>query len=310
MPALITHHIFGEDAYPSLPEEIVSGEEELLAYLLGNQGPDPFFMRFTGGPSANRVSRKLAHDLQSSRTTRAFLAARDAVSHLPEDDKRIGRAFVLGMVGHYVLDRTVHPFVYAQQAALIDADPTLGASASELHAVIESDIDTWLLWEKRHATVHERPADANLMRTERTGRVAGAIFSQVAFSVYALNLGAEQYAGAVGDYEFICRLADPAGSPHVRVAGAIERMVRGNSMAEALSHYVRRSRECPAANLEHGEWENPFTHKKSAESFPDLYELALADYPALAEAVARGNKDVLANLVAGLNYEGRPDCDD
>lgn len=309
MPALIAHHIFGEDAFSSLPEGIVSGEEELLAYLLGNQGPDPFFMRFTAGPTANRVCRKLAHDFQSSQATRAFLSVRSSVGRLPEEDKRVGRAFALGLVGHYVLDRTVHPFVYAQQAALIAADPSLADSAREIHAVIESDIDTWTLWEERHSTVVERPTDANLMRTDRIDRVAGALFSQVAFSVYGLNMGAEQYGGAVGDYEFICRLVDPAAAAHSRVAGGLERLVRGRSMAEAMGHYVLRSRECPAANLECHAWESPFTHETSHESFPDLYDRARADYPALAEAVVRGDGARLAELVGGLNYEGRPNSD-
>ncbi|WP_417571973.1 hypothetical protein [Paratractidigestivibacter faecalis] len=39
MPAIITHHIFGEDVLRTLPAGMVEGEEEVLAFLLGNQGP-------------------------------------------------------------------------------------------------------------------------------------------------------------------------------------------------------------------------------------------------------------------------------
>lgn len=38
MPAIICHHIFGEDAAATLPEGMVVGEEELLAFLLGKIG--------------------------------------------------------------------------------------------------------------------------------------------------------------------------------------------------------------------------------------------------------------------------------
>ena len=36
MPALITHHIFGQDAVATLADGIVEGQEELLAFLLGS----------------------------------------------------------------------------------------------------------------------------------------------------------------------------------------------------------------------------------------------------------------------------------
>ena len=55
MPSLITHHIFGEDAAQRLPEGLVDGEEELLAFLLGNEGPDPFFVRFRTIPALPHV---------------------------------------------------------------------------------------------------------------------------------------------------------------------------------------------------------------------------------------------------------------
>ena len=45
MPALITHRLFGEESMNLLPAGIVSTEDERLAFLLGNQGPDPFFFR-------------------------------------------------------------------------------------------------------------------------------------------------------------------------------------------------------------------------------------------------------------------------
>ena len=51
MPAIITHHVFGEEAVTALPEGLIDGQEELLAFLLGNQGPDPFFARFSTLPA-------------------------------------------------------------------------------------------------------------------------------------------------------------------------------------------------------------------------------------------------------------------
>lgn len=310
MPALITHHIFGEDLAQDLPAGLLGGEEELLAFLLANQGPDPFFARFSTLPSRARACHRLAEQVQASRTTRALLALREGVSHLPVADERVGRAFALGLLGHYVLDRTAHPFVIAQQRALADADPSLAPAAREVHALIESDIDTWILWEKRHATVLERPAATNLMRTARIERVGGALFSQVGLSVYGIALGAGEYGAAVRDYERLCRLIEPAGSRRTRAVGAVERAVHGRSLAEAAAHYVRRAEECAAANLERHEWTHPFTEEVRHDSFADLFDQARLAYPRLAEAFVRGRRDELSGLVAGISYEGRPGTDD
>lgn len=310
MPAVITHHIFGEDVAGTLPPGMLEGEEELLAFLLANQGPDPLFARRLALPGRSAACRELGHRIQGGSVTRAFMAVREGVSRLPVSDERIGRAFALGLLGHYALDRAAHPFVIAQQRALAEADPELAPCAREVHAVIESDIDAWILWEKRRATVLERPAAGNLMRTARVERVGGALVSQVALAVFGTVIGAGEYGLAVRDYELTLRLVDPAGSPRTRLLGALERLASDRSLAEAVAHYVRTTDECPAANLACRDWENPFTGEVRSASFADLFDEARLAYPKLAEAFVRGDEPRLRELVDGLNYEGRPGTDD
>ena len=306
MPAIITHHIFGEDVVASLPDGLVDGEEELLAFLLGNQGPDPMFCRWRAPLEVGATVRQLAHDMHEGRVTQAFLAMRMGVGLLPAEDARVGRAFALGFLGHYALDRTAHPFVYAQQRDLALADPSLDACQTELHAIIESDIDSWILWEKRHATVATRPAHENLMCTERITRVAGALLSRVAWVTYGLSVGPLQYGGAVADYAWCYRAIDPAEHPRSRSLAVAERALRGVSYAQAAAHYVRETDECPAANLERHPWADPATGEMCSDSFADRYDQATMYYPGLAEAFVRGDEEGLDELVGGINYNGRP----
>lgn len=305
MPAVITHHIFGEDVVRALPAGIIDGDEELLAFLLGNQGPDPFFVCFSALPTHAIRCHHLAREFQSALVTRAFMSFRQGVSHLPVGEERIGRAFALGLLGHYVLDRMVHPFVFAQQFALMDFSEDLAGSPHEIHAVIESDLDSWLLWEKRHATVIEHPVADNLMRTERIDHAAGALFAQTALDVYGITIGVEEYAGSVRDYNWEYGRVDPAGSQRSRLIGIIERMARPHSMAESMAHYVKRTDECASANLDRRAWVHPFTGETSHDSFADLYDQACLFYPELAEAYVRDDEALIAKLVDNVNYEGR-----
>lgn len=310
MPAIITHHIFGEDALATLPAGMIEGEEELLAFLLGNQGPDPLFARFSTLPSVARRCHRLAHDMHDAHMTRAMFAMREGVGYLPQADERVGRAFALGLLAHYALDRTAHPFVFGQQDALAAANPALADATSELHAVIEGDIDSWILWEKRRATVLDRPATGNLMRTERIDRVAGALVSQVAYAAFGVELAAEEYAGCTRDYEWEYRMLDPAGSSRIRLAGALERLVRPHSFAESMAHRVVRTCDCPAANLDRREWHDPWTGETRHDSFADLFDQALVYYPMLAEALVRGKREHVRELVGGINYNGQRVTDD
>lgn len=300
MPAIITHHIFGEDAAGALPSGLVEGEEELLAFLLGNQGPDPLFARFSTLPSRADALHALGHQMHEGACAEALLAFRAGVEHLPREDERIGRSFVLGLLAHYRLDSIAHPFVFAQQQAIAEAAPELAGAQNELHGVIESDIDSWVLWEKRRVTVLERPAYKNLMRTARIERVASALFSQVALGVYGRELNAEEYAACVRDYELEYRLIDPSDGAFARAAGALERLVKPHSLAQAMAHRVVRTCDCPAANLKGGLWLDPVDASPRRESFADLFDAALAGYPGLAEAFVRGRLELSAD------YNGRP----
>lgn len=305
MPAIITHHLFGEQSATLLPEGMVSSEEELLAFLLGNQGPDPFFFRFFGTPKQIKNSMALGHKMHEQQMYKAFSALRDGVSHLPARDAQVGRAFALGVLSHYALDRAAHPFIYAQEHAIIGANAELRGSGSEVHAVIESEIDSWMLWQKRHSTVLDCPPARELVYTDRILQVAGALMSQVAWSVFGLEVTPDAYGAAVKSMGMLYNVIEPAGSLGAHATGNIERLVRSHSLIQALSHQVVRSNECAAANLEHYDWVSPFTGEHTNMSFLDCFDKASQGWPELALAFTHGG-DELKSALGGLNYSGAP----
>lgn len=305
MPAIITHHLFGEQSATLLPEGVISTEEELLAFLLGNQGPDPFFFRFAGTPKAIKSSMSLGQKMHEGNIYRAFSVLHESVSRLPKHDAPIGRAFALGVLSHYALDRAAHPFIYAQEHAIIAANPDLRGSGSEVHAVIESDIDSWMLWQKRHSTVLECPPASELAYTDRILQVAGALMSQVAWSVFGTEITPSAYPSAVKNMELLYKVIEPYGSLGSNATGAVEGLVKNHSLLQALSHRIVKDNECVAANLEHVQWKNPFTGETSNESFLDCFDKASSGWPELALAFTHGG-DELKEALAGLNYSGAP----
>ena len=165
MPALITHHLFGEESIDRLPQGVITSDEERIAFILGNQGPDPFFFHMLTPRVSDCTS--LAQVMHRSRMSRQFSCLRDGVSHLQPRDANLGRAFALGLLSHYVLDRNAHPFVYEQQFGIVESDPELEASGSQVHAVLESDLDVLMLQLKRDgATVEDYPPAGEIVTTD------------------------------------------------------------------------------------------------------------------------------------------------
>lgn len=306
MPALITHHLFGEEAARLLPEDILTSEEEMLAFLLGNSGPDPLFFRFRSLLEVSTACHRLGSRMHSEKVPQTLECLHDAVSHLREGDKKIGRAYVLGFLGHYLLDSTAHPFVYAQEDDICGAGVGLEDSHDEVHALIESDLDSWMLWSMRQRTTEECRPHSMLTRTRRITLVSGALMSQAALQVFQVKLSPNEFANCVDDYELLYRLIEPAGSPKADALARVENLIRNYSMLGALAHRPTASDECPAANLDHNPWADPATGQISHESFADLFQDALDRWPAIAEAYARGHYLKLERLLGDRDFNGVP----
>ncbi len=56
--------------------------------------------------------------------------------------------------------------------------------------ILETDLDSYLLWHMRHTTVETFPPAEVLEAIESTKHVGGALFSQVALQVFGLLLAA------------------------------------------------------------------------------------------------------------------------
>ena len=158
MPAIITHDFFGRDVYDALFQTIGGSRDEADAFLLGNQGPDPLF--YAVADFRATAYHKLGNTMHSRKPAELLAALKDSLGVLDPEEKPLGRAYALGFLCHYALDSTVHPLVYCHEHALCDAgEPGLTRDdGSEVHGVIESELDEMVLFAKRGDTVADQLA--------------------------------------------------------------------------------------------------------------------------------------------------------
>lgn len=308
MPAIVTHHLFGEDASALLPEDVLSSQEELLAFLLGNQGPDPLWARFSCLPRTASSCRAVARSMHEGAVVPTLLAMRSkALAQHSKRDAGIGLAFALGFAAHYLLDCVTHPLVLAQVEEICQCDVMLEGARAELHAIIEADIDSWVLWQKRQKTIEEAPVSSMLAITPAIDRVAGELVAHVAAQVHGVALGNQQFGRAVHDYRLLYRLIDPPSKRVSATLARLERLGRVHSCVEAHSHPVTTSDECVSANLRHLAWHSPATGEVSPASFADLFHDALLAWPVFAARLMDADQARLDAMVDDLNYYGMPE---
>lgn len=303
MPAIITHGIFAHEALVTIDRKRISTKEEQAAFVIGNQGPDPFFFCVFGAraQSCDLFGKALHRELMG----KAFDAYRESINLFSTDDERkIAQAYALGLLGHYILDRTCHPLVYAQQFALTCANDELTDAQGPLHAVLESDIDMAILQRMRPgAGIGEEYPHGLLDASARTLAIAGKMHAFVARSVFGIKLDQHDFEVAFKRMRLIYRLVDTANGKRQRIFGNIERLTRKHSLMQAIAHRPHVKPHPGCVNATQKEWINPFTQTCSTASFYELFDHALSSYPTAFYAFVSGKN--MLEVTKGKNYSGR-----
>ncbi|WP_283170953.1 zinc dependent phospholipase C family protein [Curtanaerobium respiraculi] len=309
MPAIITHDLFGRDFHQRAPQLVGSGKDERLAFLLGNQGPDPLFYAV-----ADFRIRQWAHagTVMHQQNSAALLAALPhAVAALPPTDRAVGRAWAHGFMCHYALDSTMHPLVHAIVYALCDAG-VQGFSrqdASMVHGVVESDLDEMALSVKKGVTVREFKPYERILRGDAVLLDAcSSLFSTLARRAFGYAMPRGTYADAVRAFRRVQRFLYAPGETKRRlVKRAEQRLTHGYSRYDAMAHRAILHERSDFDNEEHVPWINPFTGAQSDASFWDLYRRALGRAEEAVRAMDKPGFDVEAalGLTGGINFSGR-----
>ena len=309
MPAIITHDFFGRDVYDRLFNLIGGSRDEADAFLLGNQGPDPLFYAVIS--PGLRAHNRLGHTMHSQKPAELIKAFKDSLSILNSAEAPVGRAYALGFLCHYTLDSTMHPYVYFHEHRLCDAgEPGLTREdGSEVHGVIESELDELVLFKKRGVTVADfNPATEILKASDFTLSVISKMFAYAALTVYGEVVPANLFERAVKDFRLVQRVFySPTGVKRA-LAGRLERLMRPHSFFQSMSHRSVELEQSIFDNRDRKLWENPFSGEASTLSFWDLYDKAQAQARDNILAFDREGFDLEAAraLTHNLDFSGEP----
>lgn len=305
MPAVITHYLFGRKIYEDMPPELFPAREDFEAFMLGNQGPDVLF--FSPVALGGTIDAGLGTLMHKCDGAKLLTCMKDAATMLPDNIRSIGQAYVRGLYCHFLLDSALHPFVYAQQNAIVNAgvEGLDAADAHEVHAEIESELDVLALSRIDGATIAGFDTTLALEASPQTVHVISLMYKYVCKCALDRDIRADAYAQGVDGYRLtLLALHSPRGIKR-GILGITERLFRKHSMARAMSHRNRLLTESIFDNREHAPWVHPGTDEVRTESFWDIYHRAQIRAHQEVPLMIEDGFDLEA-AARGMDFDGNP----
>lgn len=280
MPGFTTHYLFGQQTYQRLRTSKLKQniQKYHTVYALGLQGPDIFFYDILSLILSDKNPGSIAHTADTHCFLKNLL---ESPRIFPDKrEQEIAQAYILGYIGHYLLDTACHPYIYAMTHYNQKQKGYIGR-----HIRLETDLDTALLWfyQRRHPSEFHQNETIDISKEQR--RVVSSLLNY-AFTRTYFRLGPtrRRIVQAIHGMQVGTRLLyDPTGRKKALVR-RIESIVPGYPLLSPLIANDNLLFYKDPCNTKHAAWRNPWDEEiVSTESFFDLFEKAQEEYQRFLE---------------------------
>lgn len=272
MPGFTTHYLFGVDACKRLTSTSMHTmiRRNHSAFALGLQGPDLFFYYLPSYIMHRENIGALAHRKDTGRFFANLIESRTLFTG-KKRSLAIADSYICGFLGHYTLDCTIHPYVYAF-TGYNAKNPPSNLEYFGQHAYFETEIDTDLLYAKKHLRPSQFHQNATIHLTPLQRKVIIRMLNYAYRNTYPNVLSSEVLLGGAPFWMKLGThlLNDPSGQKKV-LSRFVEKLFLGRAFLSPMvaSDYYRFIDD--PLNLTHRTWVHPWTKESSRASFIDLY---------------------------------------
>ena len=284
MPGFTTHYLFGVNTYKQLKNDALKKIifDHHAAFSLGLQGPDIFFYYLPSYVVHENNIGSVAH----IKNTGAFLSyLLESPNLFPDkEEARIAQAYVMGFVGHYLLDRSCHPYIYWRTRYEGRRPEYYGH-----HMNLETDIDAELLSFYKHKLPSSFRRESTIMLTRLELRTVATILYYVYSMAYPeLKVTYTAMRLAIRSMQVGMRLLHDSRGQKKVLTRKIEGLTVGHTGISAMMPSDSLHFYPDPLNVLHREWHNPWDETiTSRESFLDLMEEAQQEYKKLLPRMYR-----------------------
>lgn len=275
MPSTITHAYFAMDVYDRLPlkrKEFLFDHKNFLK--ISGQSMDAFFFYYVLDWKKGKKLREFGSYFHNHKVYLFFETLINYIkyNHFADDPEVM--SFLYGMLCHYILDSTTHPYI-VYRSGKFEKGKKETYRYNQVHGEMESMIDNYLVALREGGNPYKFRSDlfcfgslhpfSNALK-EVIDFTYKEVFHITDFSIY--------YEKSLAKMKFFYRFVryDPTGLKYLGYR-FIDLISPKSCLRKApLSYHIKRKENRKLLNLDHEKWCNP-TDKKmvSQESFRDLY---------------------------------------
>lgn len=316
MPSTITHTYFAMDVYDRLP---MQRREFLMDYKnrlkQSAQSMDPlFFYNITNFKRGKKV-REFGHYFHKHHTYLFFETLINYIKYNNYGQNPEVMAYLYGMLCHYKLDSTCHPYII-YCTGMYDKDDPSTLKYNHLHGEWETLIDNYFVEERTHKKAWKFDCDAFCFELSSFSSELKEVIDFTYKEVFHIPNMSTYYEKSLKQMKFFFKVFRQDFYGIKKIGYEVVDFICPKKLLrkKVLSYHLKMENKEKLLNLNHEKWYNPTTKKKSStESFLDLYLKALFETVKVIKEVDRyiytSQKVNLKKVIGNNSYVTGLDCD-
>lgn len=260
MPACITHYHFAKAVLQALPEQ---QDLNLTAFLWGAQGPDFLFchryLPFMRGENLREYGGRLHGEIP----VKTLGAAREFCTKYEDP---VYRSYVFGLLCHYSLDSTAHPYINFLAAELQAARPV--ETLTTMHGEIEGALDAITLRRETGKLPSEFPLQRCFPKNEPVQRRIAKLYRYMILQALGEEVREDALYQATKDATLVFTLLTDRTGLKKRIFDTIERGKKHTISSHIVP--ITEGDEVDYANVRESAWTADGT--ESEKSFFALWD--------------------------------------
>lgn len=272
MPDTISHYLFGLDATKIITDSSLYKviKEHRNLFFIGCQGPDPMYYH---KPYKAHNFSYIASKMHNEHTG-YFLSSALCFIKKYKDTPEVYEpclAYICGMLCHYALDTTSHPYIFYLGGRYLSDDPST-EKYKGVHKQIELALDALLLQEIFGIKAHKFKIHKHILKDITLPDVILNMYEELLFSIYAISSGATIFKASYQDFRNYYKLTyDTIGLKKnlaMTISPLFPKKITG--FADIFSYHQCVDEFTNYLNAEKNVWLHPVTGNVYTYSFKDL----------------------------------------
>lgn len=305
MAGTMTHAIFADD----LGKKINFNKEYMNNLKTFSQGHDIFFFLF----KFNKKEKKIGNYFHTHDTRDFFINMITYIKNNNLDNNDEILSFLYGYINHYVLDKTIHPYVKYKTGNFKKKDKSTYKYNSK-HAVMEAYLDAYLIKERFNINPGKFKSNKYALKPHKFSKELKNVIDYTFNETYNYKNAGKKYELAIHNMSFLYWLLrkDSIGFKKFAYSTVDKITLKKAYKFTPISYHINIEKNEYYLNEKHSKWNHPKDiNEVYTESVFDLYNNALKEAEKIiieVDKYFKGKKIDLRKIFDNSSFSSGKDC--